>query len=816
MITLRKYQESARDNALEVYRYLAKQLRELPKLEDRAAAISHNGGILIKAPTGAGKTLIAGSIAENLSADADLRVVWFWFAPFKGLVGQTESSLRDKFPGLRLRDLRADRQAAGTVSGDTWVATWQSVAARDAEARKIRADSEITPSIDTLIARLRAGGFHIGVIVDEAHHGFGHGTQALDFYTQVLKPEFTLLVTATPDDADAEAFKKAAGFKQLLPITVSRQDAVAAGLVKPGVRSVAFVAEQADQSSIVDFEATALAQGAATHRQIKAGLTAASINLVPLMLVQVDSTKDSVERARLRLLTLGFSENQIASYTSDEPDANLLALAVDETKEVLIFKMAVALGFDAPRAFTLVSMRGIADADFGTQIVGRILRVHPRCQGRILPALLQNAYVFLADCEGQAGLSTAAQKINQIKTEFAKVSSYALVVSVGGQNQLQVVKDGQTFLLPTEVSHVTTTGIVESMPTSGLAFSGAGDTALLELLNGTTGLSSISSLSGSASQPTPARTGEHKYPLKAGVPKQFLTQRTRAVTDGLTRIIAQTIRLDNAALLSGIREKVAVIRREQDVFSAREDNPQRIQAALDIQNAELQAQRMLLEFGVIDPRELHAELMIRLREEYQRSGQDIAQDDNALESALALILVQHPKLLREAERTALARFAETLPSGPLPDNLYADAELTPSPRNIYGVYPPGMNGWEQAFAALLDKDPDGHVLWWHRNDAHKPWSVATTLPNGRLFFPDFLVGIKGRNKTDHVLLVDPKRAINDDLNARPKAVVEHHAYGRTAILFYEDNKRWMTVRYDEAKDKNELDAVFRLSAMVDF
>jgi hypothetical protein len=65
-------------------------------------------------------------------------------------------------------------------------------------------------------------------------------------------------------------------------------------------------------------------------------------------------------------------------------------------------------------------------------------------------------------------------------------------------------------------------------------------------------------------------------------------------------------------------------------------------------------------------------------------------------------------------------------------------------------------------------------------------------------------------------LFDPKRAINDDLNAKPKTVVEHRAYGRTAILFYEDDKRWMTVRYDETKDKNELDAVFRLSAMVDF
>jgi type III restriction enzyme len=625
-------------------------------------------------------------------------------------------------------------------------------------------------------------------------------------------------VSATPDDADAEAFKKAAGFKQLLPITISRQDAVAAGLVKPGVRSVAFVAEQLDQKSLVDFETTALVEASVVHRQIKAGLVAAGISLVPLMLVQVDSTKDSVDRARQRLLGLGFTEDQIASYTAEEPDANLLALAVDETKEVLIFKMAVALGFDAPRAFTLVSMRGIADPDFGTQIVGRILRVHPRCQGRALPALLQNAYVFLADCEVQTGLSTAAQKINQIKTEFAKVSPFALVVRVGEENQLQVVHDGQTLLIPAERAQPITQGLVEAMPGSGDSFAGIVRSSWLELLDGTTGQSMGQPADVFSSRPPhfsiPA--GGKSYALKAGVPKQFLTQRTRAVTEGLTRSIAQTIRFGDAALISGIRDKVNVIRREQEIFSTEEGNPQRIQAVLDIRNAEVQAQRMLLEFGVIDPRELHEQLIIRLREEYVRIGQEIAQDDDALESALALILVQHPKLLREAERIALARFAETLPSGPLPEKLYADADLPPSTRNVYGVYPPGMNSWEQAFAELLDNDPDGYVLWWHRNEPHKPWSVATTLPNGRLFFPDFVVGIKGRNKPDSALLVDTKRAINDDLNAKVKSVVEHQAYGRTAILFYEDGKRWMTVRYNEAKDKNELDAVFRLPAMLDF
>ena len=465
-------------------------------------------------------------------------------------------------------------------------------------------------------------------------------------------------------------------------------------------------------------------------------------------------------------------------------------------------------------------MRGIVDEDFGTQIVGRILRVHPRCQGRSLPPLLQNAYVFLADCESQAGLTTAAQKINQIKTEFGKVSPFALVVSVGGQNQLQVVKDGQTLLLSTEQAQTLTTGLMEAMPGVGLV--APAQIGWMELLEGTTGQSAGVSndkfAAGSASRhpPIPGALGSKVYPLRSGMPRQFLTQRTRAVTEGLTRSIAQIIRFDDQALLSGIREKVAVIRREKDVFAVVEDSVQRIQAALDVAQAEVQAQRMLLEFGVIDPRDLHAQLMIRLREEYGRIGQAIAPDDDALESALALILVQHPKLLRAAERTALARYAESLPSGTLPENIYADAELLPSRHNLYGVYPPGMNDWEQAFVELLDRDPDGHVLWWHRNELYKPWSVATTLPNGQQFFPDFLVGIRGRVKPDHVLLVDPKRAINDDLNAKAKSVVEHQAYGRTAILFLEDKKRWMTVRYDEAKDKNELDSVFRLSAMVDF
>ena len=805
MITLKPYQNAASQNAIEIFRYVAGQIQQVEKLVERTAVVSHNGGVLLKAPTGSGKTLVAGEIAQTLSRE--MKVVWFWFAPFKGLVAQTESSLRDKTT-LRVRSLKEDRQAAGTRSGDVWVSTWQSVAARDTDARRIRSDSEANLSLDALLHRLRENGFHIGVVVDEAHHGFGHGTQALEFYSQQLRPEFTLLLTATPNDADAEAFRRSAGFQRLHPITISRADAVGAGLVKPGVRSIAFISAP-DQESIVDFETTALREGTRMHRAVKASLEAEAIDLVPLMLVQVDSTKGSVERVKKKLLEQGFTEEQIATHTADEPDGNLLALAVDESREVLIFKMAVALGFDAPRAFTLVSMRGIVDADFGTQIVGRIMRVHHLCQGRDLPQLLRNAYVFLADCESQAGLSEAAQKVNQIKTELAKVSPYAVVVQTGGATQLQIVQNGQTYLLPgdrqlpIEAEQDALSG-TDLSPNEVKPFQ---QPVWLNLLQDAEG-------GGTEGSPYQRNTldSPFSYPIKADAPREFFTQRMMLGVDddGLAGAIAKQLRLNDEILMDGMRRAVSVIQVTQSVFSHRDESRKRIEAEMAMRQTEIEAQRMLFDMGTIDPRDLQERLLDRLRVEYRQRGQPIADNEDQLDVALALILVQHPMLLREARKTCEARYTEVVKTAPLPQFVQSDTALDRSPKNIYGIYPDDLNTWERAFAEWLDNEVDGMLLWWHRNPPSKPWTVAVTLSNGSQFWPDFLVAIAGRKTPGSILLVDTKRAINDDANALIKAVNEHKSYGRTAILFYENQKRWKIVRYNEEKDKNEVKEIFTL------
>src|SRR3954469_16229000 len=109
--TLRGFQEEAVKSGVALFAE-AKALVDAAGSDaaSRAMAINHNGYLLIDAPTGSGKTLMAGTIVERFSAETD--IVWFWFAPFKGVVGQTAAFLREQFPALHLRELADDRSAA--------------------------------------------------------------------------------------------------------------------------------------------------------------------------------------------------------------------------------------------------------------------------------------------------------------------------------------------------------------------------------------------------------------------------------------------------------------------------------------------------------------------------------------------------------------------------------------------------------------------------------------------------------------------------------------------------------------------------------
>src|SRR3954471_5335183 len=133
IITLKIFQQNAVDSAISVFDAMRSVLNAGIDEAGRATAIHDNGYLLIESPTGSGKTLMAGNIVERVSA-AD-RVVWFWFAPFKGVVDQSAAFLREQFQGLRLRTMTDDRNPVGTRSGDVFVTTWGLVATRVRDRR---------------------------------------------------------------------------------------------------------------------------------------------------------------------------------------------------------------------------------------------------------------------------------------------------------------------------------------------------------------------------------------------------------------------------------------------------------------------------------------------------------------------------------------------------------------------------------------------------------------------------------------------------------------------------------------------------------
>jgi len=174
----------------------------------------------------------------------------------------------------------------------------------------------------------------------------------------------------------------------------------------------------------------------AQHQLVKKELAEKKIAVTPLMLVQVEDERkgkdDPVKREREKLEQFGVPASAIKSHTSKEPDADFHTFAYDPEVEVLIFKVSVATGFDAPRAWTLVSVRPNWCKDFGLRIVGCIMRVHPsvRPTHRTNP-LLDNGYVLLADPEIQAGLDAAVEDLKAVRQGIELLTDRLDVVRFG-------------------------------------------------------------------------------------------------------------------------------------------------------------------------------------------------------------------------------------------------------------------------------------------------------------------------------------------------------------------------------------------------
>lgn len=376
---------------------------------------------LLRAPTGSGKTFIISRVLEAVSTARP--TLWLWFVPFVNLVQQTEDALAANCAGLAPVMLARGRNQEARP-GMVLLSTAQGVAkARDRTTGYNADGDDDTRTLAEFVARARAQGLNIGLVVDEAHIGLDKTTEFGKF-AHWLEADFLIMATATPRDARLLEFLQQAGKSAFENFAASRDEVVNARLNKRYIEAVVYDLRQSVQT-IADLKSTVLRQAWKRSQRIKRQLATAGIPLTPLLLVQVANGEKSVEEAEQDLIRLcGVHPGVIGKHSSDAPDPILMAaIANDTSKEVLIFKQSAGTGFDAPRAFVLASTKTVNDADFAMQFIGRVMRVARQIREAFpkpapIPADFDTAYIYLADAEAQRGFESAVQASSAVKSEL--------------------------------------------------------------------------------------------------------------------------------------------------------------------------------------------------------------------------------------------------------------------------------------------------------------------------------------------------------------------------------------------------------------
>lgn len=361
MIVLKDYQSKA------VGKLYAEAV-ELLSLGERRKSL------VFESPTGSGKTIMMADwlkhFVENI-ASANLPqkdYAFVWIAP-QQLHVQSRLKLKSFYEEKRtLRCLEfGDLSGGGMIHGDLLFLNWASI---NKDENVIIRDNERGFNLDSVIAKTKAAGVEVIVVIDEAHFGKGAEAKRAQKRLSEIDAILEIDVTATPETkGDAH-------------VKVHRKAVIDAEMIKKGVQLNSGIKPSGNMSLNQFILSEALKQRA----RIAKAYEESGSHVRPLLLVQLPNDAEKLNpldtkvreelEAYLAVKGITAGNGKLAVWLSGSDKANLDGIEnYDSTVEVLIFKQAIALGWDCPRAHVLAIYRDIKSFQFGIQTVGRILRM---------------------------------------------------------------------------------------------------------------------------------------------------------------------------------------------------------------------------------------------------------------------------------------------------------------------------------------------------------------------------------------------------------------------------------------------------------
>jgi len=378
---------------LKNYQYVA--VKELLETSKKLLTRTDGQKLIFKAPTGSGKTIIMAEFLKQLTDDREILtpLTFIWTAPRK-LHTQSKKKLEKYYEDTRaiecadFEDL-TDKQIA---ENEILFLNWESINKKDKNT--IVKENEKEFYLGKIVENTKSEGREIVLVIDESHH---HATSDIsqDLITDIA-PRLTIEVSATPIISNPDEI-----------VSVPLEDVKMEGMIKKSVilneNFKNILNGDSLKSALADgADAMILEEALKKRSEIAKAYKEIGVNINPLLLIQLpdrktqqeDLIKDEVIRILKDKYDMTTENGKLAIYLSEEKE-NLQNIAKnDQETEVLIFKQAIALGWDCPRAHILVLFRDWKSLTFSVQTVGRIMRMPEPDTGHYQNEILNHGYVY--------------------------------------------------------------------------------------------------------------------------------------------------------------------------------------------------------------------------------------------------------------------------------------------------------------------------------------------------------------------------------------------------------------------------------------
>lgn len=417
--TLKNYQ---RDAVNELKQYISIGFKSTSRKE-----------VVFKAPTGSGKTFMAASLFEELAEEnPSVNFCILWACPGKGeLHKQSFDAVKTYLGGNPVCSLLEDNFFGSRKyikDKEIVFINWEKLIQKDKEtgkwANNLMKDQEGMNFID-VIEKTKQNGTRVILVIDESHIGASQKARIQEFINTIIIPNIVLEMSATP-------------LNNHIDVEIETQKVVDEGMIKEDVIVNQGINKEDKTLAEQDSELLVLQKGYDKRQEIVEEYNKLNIAVNPLVLIQIPNVdegeaKKLVIKDFLREKGITEDNGKLKLWCDDKGNFDKKAIKKNnDITEYLVFKTAVATGWDCPRAHILIKFRDGKSETFETQTIGRILRT---AEAKSYDNyLLDNAYIFTNIWSFETKQDT--YNPNRIKTEWSKMRDGYNKLNVWSQTQL--------------------------------------------------------------------------------------------------------------------------------------------------------------------------------------------------------------------------------------------------------------------------------------------------------------------------------------------------------------------------------------------